>query len=261
MSTVSADAVLTIENLSVAFGGNRVLDGLNLDVGLGFTGLVGPNGAGKTTVFNVISGYVKPQTGDVRLYGESLLGVSQTTAARKGIGRTFQTPKLIPELSLLDNVMLGYDGHLRYREQVAEIIGFRRRASEARGRALELLRHFNLATRASHEAGSLPLGSQKIVEVARALMSQPRLLLLDEPAAGLGAEDVERMIHPLSVFAEERDLAVVIIEHDLELVGRLCPARGGGALRIDHRPRNALGSDVTPRRRRCLSRSRLCCCQ
>ena len=216
-------AVLSIEGLAVRFGGNHVLHGVDLDVPAGFTGLVGPNGAGKTTLFNVVSGYVRPDAGDVRLAGQGLLGSAPAAVARRGVGRTFQTPKLVAGATVADNVMLGMDGRLGAGGQFLALLGSRRSSGPAAARCGELLERFGIGHRAGDDARSLPLATQKTVEVVRALMARPRLVLLDEPAAGLSATDVEALTGPLAELAAEGDTAVLIIEHDLALVSRLCP--------------------------------------
>ena len=218
---MSADNVLRCEGLSVSFGGNRVLDEIDFAAAPGFTGLIGPNGAGKTTLFNVVSGYVRPQSGQVRIGEINLTGRSPSSVARLGVARTFQTPKLIQDLSVVENAMLGVDGRRRWRDTGA-ILG--RPASERRSKheAYELLGEFGLESYALAPVTELPLGSQKLVEVVRALLTRPQLLLLDEPAAGVSASDVMRMTDPLTRIAGSGDLSLVIIEHDLELVSRLC---------------------------------------
>ncbi|MEV5560710.1 ABC transporter ATP-binding protein [Nonomuraea wenchangensis] len=212
--------VLELSGIAVRFGGNEVLKGVDLSVGPGFTGLIGPNGAGKTTVFNVVTGYVRPAAGTVRIGGERIPAGRPATVARKGVRRTFQTPRLVAELSVEANVLVGLDAGT---SALADYLGLSRAARAARARVRELLEAFGLAERAAEPVGNLPLGSQKIVEVARALAPRPRVVLLDEPAAGLSAADVTRMVEPLSRIGEREELSILIIEHDLELVARLCP--------------------------------------
>ena len=212
---------LCVEGVTVSFGGNHVLTGIDLNVGAGFTGLIGPNGAGKTTLFNVVSGYVRPSSGRVSLGRHDITGASQTRVARLGVGRTFQTPKLVGDLSVLDNVLIGLDGRTSLYAQVREAI-VPAGADRTRRQARTMLDRFALGRFADTTAGSLPLGSQKIVEVCRALITEPVLVLLDEPAAGLGSEDVVQLVEPLRAWVGEHGIAVVIIEHDLELVTDLC---------------------------------------
>jgi branched-chain amino acid transport system ATP-binding protein len=213
---------LEVTDLSVSFGGNHVLMGVDWDVTRRFTGLIGPNGAGKTTLFNVVSGYVKPTRGSVTLAGRDITGVPQTVVGHSGVGRTFQTPKLINDITVLENVLLGIDGRTGLIDQIRQAISMRGRGRANVERAMEVIDTFSLLESAETEAGSLPLGKQKIVEVCRALVSQPSLLLLDEPAAGLGRDDVEQLVEPLKRWAEDHHTSVVIIEHDLELVTDLC---------------------------------------
>jgi branched-chain amino acid transport system ATP-binding protein len=213
---------LAVEGIRVSFGGNHVLEGVNLTVEHDFTGLIGPNGAGKTTLFNVISGYVKSSAGTIHIAGKDVTGASQTTVARRGVGRTFQTPKLIGDLTVLENVLLGIDGRASFFDQLRDGWLFAASARANRARAREVLEQFALGAVTDLEAGSLPLGSQKIVEVCRALVAGPSLLLLDEPAAGLGRDDVEQLVEPLRAWVAHHGTTVVIIEHDLELVTNLC---------------------------------------
>jgi branched-chain amino acid transport system ATP-binding protein len=218
----AASPVLDVQDLRVSFGGNHVLTGVDLDITHRFSGLIGPNGAGKTTLFNVVSGYVSPTRGTVMLAGKDITGAAQTVVGRSGVGRTFQTPKLIGDISVLENVLLGIDGRASVLDQVREAVSLRGRGRANIDRAMEVIETFSLGNVAHLDADSLPLGSQKIVEVCRALVSDPRLLLLDEPAAGLGRDDVERLVEPLKIWTTEHDTMVIIIEHDLELVTDLC---------------------------------------
>jgi branched-chain amino acid transport system ATP-binding protein len=216
---------LDLVGVSVAFGGNQVLEDLNTSFLTGFTGLIGPNGAGKTTLLNVICGFVAPTSGRALLGGEDLTGLGTMHVAKAGVSRTFQTPRLIEDLTVLDNVLLGFHRHYRV-GHIRELLGSLRARSterEYRARALDLLGSFGLAAFAHQPAASLPLGSQKIVEVVRALVAAPRALLLDEPAAGLGAADVDAMLEGLAATVDSTQVVAVIIEHDLALVSRLCP--------------------------------------
>lgn len=216
---------LELRGLHVAFGGNRVLEGVNMSFTNGFNGLIGPNGAGKTTIFNVISGYVKPSQGEVLLGNKDIGKLKQTKRVAAGIGRTFQAPHLIPDATVIENALLG--AHHVYRwGHLAELFKFPWSRSEERKmriKSMELLDLFGLADLAHEETDSLPLGSQKIVEVARALVGSPSVVLLDEPAAGLGADDVTVLLRGLRSVLAERNLCIIIIEHDLKLVASLCP--------------------------------------
>ena len=221
----SAYASLAIDDLDVAFGGNHVLQGVDLRFTPGFNGLIGPNGAGKTTVFNVVSGYVRSSKGAVRLHGEDVLHMSRTQRVKAGIGRTFQAPRLILDATVMENTLLGRH-HLFRWGHFAELLLLpqqRREETEARQICMDMLDRFSLADLAHEEAGALSLGSQKLVEVARALVADPTVVLLDEPAAGLGADDVTVLLRGLREIQAERNLCVIIIEHDLQLVTSLCP--------------------------------------
>jgi branched-chain amino acid transport system ATP-binding protein len=216
---------LALRDLGVAFGGNQVLESVSVEFGPGFNGLVGPNGAGKTTAFNVVCGYVTPQKGSVEIDGTSITSRLPRTMSKQGVGRTFQAPRLVLEQTVLENVMLGRHNHVRS-PHLLEVLGFpaaRRAEREAAERAERLLDRFGLLPRAHAPAQSVPLGSQKLVEICRALASAPKVLLLDEPAAGLGVDDVAVMVEALRGVQAEEQLCVVMIEHDLHLVKELCP--------------------------------------
>lgn len=213
-------AGLVVMGVEVSFGGVHVLKDVSLAAAPGFTGLIGPNGAGKTTLFNVVTGYVHPQAGTVELDGVPLHGRVAFQVAKAGVSRTFQTPKLVGDMSVLDNAMLGLDG--RGGRHLGFALGMPRAEGRARRRAADLLGEFGLGDQLHQQAASLSLGSQKIIEVARAVLSGPRLLLLDEPAAGLSRADTDKLVRPLQALAD-RGLVVMIVEHDLELVTALCP--------------------------------------
>lgn len=222
---MTTPAPLELDDLHVAFGGNRVLEGVDLPFKPGFNGLIGPNGAGKTTVFNVLSGYIKPTSGTVLMAGQDLAGMSQTDRVKSSISRTFQSPKLILDATVMENTLLGRH-HLFKWGHMAELLMLpqqRKEETEARRICMEMLDRFGLADDAHTATGDLSLGSQKIVEVCRALVSDPRVVLLDEPAAGLGADDVTVLLSGLRELVAARDICLVIIEHDLELVTTMCP--------------------------------------
>lgn len=222
---IANDPRLELDDLHVAFGGNRVLEGVDLKFRPGFNGLIGPNGAGKTTLFNVISGYVKPDRGALHLAGEDLIPVSQTGRVKAGIGRTFQSPRLILDATVMENTLLGRH-HLFKWGHLAELLLLpqqRQEETQARRICMEMLDRFGLADRAHDLAESLPLGSQKLVEVCRSLVAGPSVVLLDEPAAGLGADDVTVLLRGLRELVADHGLCLVIIEHDLQLVTSLCP--------------------------------------
>ena len=225
MNTETSTFPLSLEDLHVSFGGNRVLEGVDINFVPGFNGLIGPNGAGKTTIFNVLSGYVKASRGAALLEGKDLSELKPTDRVSNGISRTFQSPKLILDATVLENVLLGM--HHRFKHgHVTELFrlpNHRNEEDQARETCMDMLEEFGLAEEAHKETGDLSLGSQKIVEVCRALVAEPKVLLLDEPAAGLGADDVTVLLKGLNKFVVERNLCLVLIEHDLELVTSVCP--------------------------------------
>ncbi len=196
-------ALLSVENVTRRFGGIVALADVSLDAEAGeIVGLIGPNGAGKTTVFNVITRLYRPQSGDVVFAGSSLLRIRPHRIVRRGIARTFQNVELFRTMSVLDNVMVGTQSHFR---------GGRRRAVDA-------LEYVGLGGFAHRTAGELPFGTQKRVELARALASHPRLLLLDEPAGGLNHEEVEELGEFIRRIRHDFELTILIVEHHMNLV-------------------------------------------
>ena len=199
--------LLSVRNVTLRFGGIVALDGVSFDVTRGIvSGLIGPNGAGKTTVFNVITRLYTPDSGEVELDGTTLLRTPPHGVVRRGIARTFQNINLFRTMSVLENVMVG--GH-----------ALGRRAGERE--ALEALDIVGLADRARQPAAALSYGTQKRVEIARALMAQPTFLLLDEPAGGLNHEEVEELGDFILRLRDERALTILLVEHHMSLVMRV----------------------------------------
>ncbi len=199
--------LLSVRDVTLRFGGIVALDGVSFDVAKGIvSGLIGPNGAGKTTAFNVITRLYRPDEGDVELNGETLLKTPPHGIVRRGIARTFQNINLFRTMSVLENVLVG--GHARGRR-----VGERE--------AFEALDVVGLADRAYHPAAALSYGTQKRVEIARALMAEPSLLLLDEPAGGLNHEEVEELGDFVLRLRDERELTILLVEHHMSLVMRV----------------------------------------
>ena len=199
--------LLSVRDVTLRFGGIVALDGVSFDVERGtVSGLIGPNGAGKTTVFNVITRLYTPDSGEVELDGTTLLRTPPHGIVRRGIARTFQNINLFRTMSVLENVLVG--GHA---------LGRSVRESEA----LEALDVVGLADRAAQPAASLPYGTQKRVEIARALMAQPTFLLLDEPAGGLNHAEVEELGDFIVRLRDERSLTILLVEHHMSLVMRV----------------------------------------
>jgi branched-chain amino acid transport system ATP-binding protein len=218
-------ALLHTEHLDMRFGGLSALEDLNLAVPAGsLYGLIGPNGAGKTTVFNLISGFLQPTGGRIFWDGEDVTGESPHRLTTGGIARTFQNIRLFGDLSVLDNVLVGFHcrGHATWAEAVLRLRRYRREELEFRSRGLALLSEVGLAEAANQPAGKLPYGHQRRLEIARALATGPRCLLLDEPAAGLHPQETMDLIAFIRGLQDRYDLTILIIEHNLRLVMGLC---------------------------------------
>lgn len=214
--------VLEVRNLSITFGGVVAVDDVSFDAPRGeILSIIGPNGAGKTTLFNMVSGLYKPRTGTVLMDGENVSGLSPFKLARKGLSRTFQNLQVFPQQTVLDNVMVG-----RARWETTSLVqdllhlpAVARQNQASRAHALSALERTGLASHAHTIAGGLSYGVLKRLEIARAIASEPRVLLLDEPAAGCNAvetEEIETMLRGLA-----GDVSIVLIEHDMKMVMRL----------------------------------------
>ena len=213
--------MLGVEDLSISFGGLAALSGLGFEVReREIFALIGPNGAGKSTVFNVITGLYRPSRGRVRLGGDDLLALAPHQIARRGVARTFQNTEVFRQLTALDNVLIGRHTHLRTGviRGALWLPGVGREEARARESAHALLARLGLGDVAGVEAGSLPLGAQKRLEIARALASEPRLLLLDEPAGGLNPTETQTLMAVIRRLRDESGLTIVVVEHDMELV-------------------------------------------
>jgi branched-chain amino acid transport system ATP-binding protein len=214
-------ALLEIRDLRIAFGGIRALDGVSLDAAEGETlALIGPNGSGKTSLFNCVTGAYRADAGTVSFAGESLLGLPPYAVARRGVARTFQNLRLFGTMTVLDNVLVGRDRH--WNKSLLDAI-LRRRGEEVRQRARveEVLEFLSLEAWRKRRAADCPYGVQKRVELARALASEPRLLLLDEPVAGLTAEEKEELAYWIHEIRGRLAVTLVLVEHDLRFVSRL----------------------------------------
>jgi ABC-type branched-subunit amino acid transport system ATPase component len=214
-------AFLSIEDLSINFGGLVALSGVSLEVAEGeIFALIGPNGAGKTTVLNVLTGLYRPTAGRISFRGESLGRLAPHEIARRGIGRTFQNTEVFRRLSALDHVLIGAHGRLRsgVLGGALNLPSVRHEEAEARRRGLALLTRVGLEAASRVEAASLPLGLQKRLEIARALASEPRLLLLDEPAGGLNPTERQALMGLIVRLRNEGGLTIIVVEHNMELV-------------------------------------------
>jgi branched-chain amino acid transport system ATP-binding protein len=217
----SSSPLLSVEALSISFGGLAALSEVSLDIEKGqIFSLIGPNGAGKTTVFNVLTGLYPPSAGRALLDGQDLTRMVPHRIARAGVARTFQNTEVFRALSALDNVLVGEHAALRagVLGAACRFPGVRREEAEARARARTWLERVGLGGVAEVEAGSLPLGQQKRLEMARALAAGPRLLLLDEPAGGLNSTETRTLMALIRGLRDELGLTIMVVEHDMDLV-------------------------------------------
>jgi branched-chain amino acid transport system ATP-binding protein len=218
-------AFLEIDNMSLEFGGVKACQNvsMNLEPGILY-GLIGPNGAGKSTIFNVLTGIYAPTRGDVRLSGESLVGKKPFEVARKGIGRTFQNIRLFKELSVLENVMTSFysSSSTGLVDQIFQGKKFRQEEEEVRAKSISLLDVMGIKELQNLKAGGLPYGKQRKLEIARALGLNPKLLLLDEPAAGLNPSETRELTDLIREIQKSRNITVLLIEHDMGLVMKIC---------------------------------------
>ena len=218
-------ATLAVQSLGVDFGGVRALQDVTLSVAAGqIVGLIGPNGAGKSTLLNCVSGITRPTTGTVRLGDTDLVGLRPDQIATMGLGRVFQHPQVIAELSVLDNLLVASHRRLRF-SVLAEMIGLpgvRRAEDAARAEALAVARRIGLAGSLDMLTGSLPYGHRKLLELGRVILMGARLLLLDEPIAGLNEGEIEHLADLVLALRTESGLSILLVEHNMGLVRRLC---------------------------------------
>ena len=218
-------AILEVKNLSISFGGLRAVDEFNVKIEKGqLYGLIGPNGAGKTTVFNLLTGDYKPTSGAVILDGENITGKSTIEINKCGIARTFQNIRLFKNLSVLDNVKAGFHNLNKYStiEGILRLPKYFKTEKKMDEKAMELLKVFGLQDEASTLADNLPYGKQRKLEIARALATNPKLLLLDEPAAGMNPSETQELMDTIRFVRDEFDMTVLLIEHDMKLVSGIC---------------------------------------
>jgi branched-chain amino acid transport system ATP-binding protein len=223
--TPSPKPALELRNLTVDFGGVRAVNDLSLSVESGqITGLIGPNGAGKTTVFNLITNAYQATSGQILFDGRNLRGLSPDKICRLGISRTFQNIRLFPFMTAYENVELGMHADPKYSlfEAFIRLPRTRRIKREIRARAHELLKMVNLERHAEAKAGSLPYGLQRRLEIARAMAASPRILLLDEPAAGMNEDECKDLVQLIRQIHETQHYTIIMIEHHMAVVMDLC---------------------------------------
>ena len=218
-------ALLEINNLSIQFGGLRAVDDFHLTIEKGdLYGLIGPNGAGKTTVFNLVTGEYKPNEGVIRLEDRDITGLSTIEINKAGIARTFQNIRLFKQLTVLDNVKIGLHNQYEYSTAAAilRLPSYFKTEKQMNEKALELLSVFNLEDEADTISANLPYGKQRKLEIARAMATNPKLLLLDEPAAGMNPNETQELMDDIKYVRENFDMTILLIEHDMKLVAGIC---------------------------------------
>lgn len=220
-------SVLEVKNLGISFGGLRAVDDFNLEIEKGqLYGLIGPNGAGKTTVFNMLTGVYKPTDGRILLDGEDITGKTNIEINKAGIARTFQNIRLFSELTVLDNVKAGLHNQKEYIYStltgLLRLPRYHQAERDMDRRALELLEVFGLDQEAAYLASNLPYGKQRKLEIARALATNPKLLLLDEPAAGMNPNETQELMDTIRFVRDEFHMTILLIEHDMKLVAGIC---------------------------------------
>ena len=218
-------ALLKATKLSKVFGGLKAVSNFEVTIEKGeLIGLIGPNGAGKTTAFNLLTGVYEPTTGEIELDGKSLVGLKPYQITQLGLARTFQNIRLFSELTVLDNVKIAYHFHVKYGilESVLRMGRYHKEEAEIEAKAIELLKIFKLADKKDEIAKNLPYGEQRRLEIARALAAQPKLLLLDEPAAGMNPQETQELMKMIQWIKKEFDLTILLIEHDMSLVMNVC---------------------------------------
>lgn len=218
-------ALLDVKNLGISFGGLRAVDKFEIKIEKGqLYGLIGPNGAGKTTVFNLLTGVYKPDDGKIELDGKNITGSKTIDINKAGIARTFQNIRLFNNLTVLDNVKTGLHNQTRYSlaTSILKLPGYFKKEAEMDKRAMELLEVFDLHNEADTLACNLPYGKQRKLEIARALATNPKLLLLDEPAAGMNPNETAELMETIRLIRDKFDLTVLLIEHDMKFVSGLC---------------------------------------
>lgn len=233
--------ILETHHLGIDFGGLTAVDEFSLTVGrTEIAGLIGPNGAGKTTVFNLLTNVYQPTRGTIMLDGVPTVGKTTAQVNRMGIARTFQNIRLFSNMSVLDNVKVGLHNSINQSlaASVTRLFGYKKSEKKSKEEAMALLDFFNMADMAEYEAGSLPYGAQRRLEIARALATHPGIILLDEPAAGMNPSETAELMENIRRIRDNFHIAVMLIEHDMNLVMNICE----GICVLDHGKVIAKGS-------------------
>lgn len=218
-------ALLETKNLGISFGGLRAVNAFDISVEKGqLYGLIGPNGAGKTTIFNLLTGVYQPDEGAILLDGVNLTGKKTIDICKAGIARTFQNIRLFGDMTVLDNVKTGLHNHYSYStlEGILRLPRYHKVEKEMNEKAMELLKVFGLEEYADYKAENLPYGQQRKLEIARAMATAPKLLLLDEPAAGMNPNETKELMDTIGFVRDHFDMTILLIEHDMKLVSGIC---------------------------------------
>lgn len=218
-------AMLSVKNLSISFGGLRAVDSFSINIEKGeLYGLIGPNGAGKTTVFNLLTGVYQPDAGLIELDGHNITGLSTIEINKAGVARTFQNIRLFKNMSVMDNVKIGLHNNYRYSTAsgILRLPSYFNTEKRMNEHAYDILKDFGLEGEANLLSSNLPYGKQRKLEIARALATNPKLLLLDEPAAGMNPSETEELMKTITLTREKYDVTVLLIEHDMKLVAGIC---------------------------------------
>jgi len=218
-------ALLKATKLSKVFGGLRAVSNFEIDIAPGqLVGLIGPNGAGKTTAFNLLTGVYEPTTGEIEFDGKNVVGLKPYQITQLGIARTFQNIRLFADLTVLDNVKIAYHFHVKYGllASFLRTSSYHKEEAEIEEKAVRFLEIFKLADKKDEIAKNLPYGEQRRLEIARALAAQPKLLLLDEPAAGMNPQETQQLMEMIRWIKKEFNLTILLIEHDMSLVMGVC---------------------------------------
>ncbi len=217
--------ILEAKNITMQFGGLKAVENFNLEIEAGeLVGLIGPNGAGKTTVFNMLTGVYKPTSGQILIDSKETHGLKSFQISHLGMTRTFQNIRLFKDLSVLENVLIASHKSTDYSmiQAVLKTPKFFEEEASVTLKAMKLLKIFDLDKKADSQAGSLPYGEQRKLEIVRALATDPKIILLDEPAAGMNHKETESLMHLISYIRKEFKLSVLLIEHDMKLVMGIC---------------------------------------
>lgn len=221
----SNKVVLSAKNISITFGALKAVTDFNLEIKENeLVGLIGPNGAGKTTVFNIITGVYSPTSGEYYFNGEPVTKTPTYKLVKKGLARTFQNIRLFKYMSVLDNVLVANNFNMKYGilSGIFRFPNYWKEEKEAKEKAMELLKIFDLDQYADTAAGNLPYGKQRKLEIARAMATNPKLLLLDEPAAGMNPTETEELMNTIRLIRDKFNIAILLIEHDMKLVLGIC---------------------------------------